>query len=138
MNSALILQINVFCAVFMTGLIWLVQLVHYPSFRFVDAEHFSSFQKFHSNTITFIVGPVMMTELVTAAWLLYYSYSFVTILNLASVVTLFILTAVFSVPLHTKLSSAKDEQTIRLLILTNWPRTIMWTLRALLLMCYIY
>ena len=31
----------------MTGLIWLVQIVQYPLFSFVDRDHYSDFQNFH-------------------------------------------------------------------------------------------
>ena len=36
-----------------------------------------------------------------------------------------------SVPCHNALSRGKDETVIRRLVITNWPRTFLWTGKAL-------
>jgi hypothetical protein len=41
-------------------------------------------------------------------------------------------TILVSVPLHAKMAVAHDDQTGRKLVVTNWPRTIAWTLRLAL------
>lgn len=52
-------------------LIWLIQIVHYPSFRYVDATQFSHFHSHHTNTITLIVLPLMLCELANVLWVTY-------------------------------------------------------------------
>jgi hypothetical protein len=53
------------------SLIWIVQLVHYPSFQFIDANRFISFQHFHMQSITYVVAPLMFLELGVTIWLCY-------------------------------------------------------------------
>ena len=53
----------------MTGLIWLIQCVHYPLFAQVGAEAFQEYHARHTQWITPIVGPLMLIELGTAFWL---------------------------------------------------------------------
>ncbi len=43
MSQELIFFVNTFSSFFMTGLIWMVQLVHYPSFHFVSEENLPAF-----------------------------------------------------------------------------------------------
>ena len=49
---------------FNTGLIWIVQLVHYPGFLRISPETYTSYQQFHMRAISFIVAPSMVLELV--------------------------------------------------------------------------
>lgn len=131
MNTYSLLILH-FCSCFaMTGLIWLVQLVHYPSFLYIDKNQFKKFENFHARSITFIVFPLMLCELVTAFFLtidpLY------KMINIIGVITLWLLTLIISMPRHHKLSrDGYDPNIIRSLVLTNWPRTIIWSLRSLL------
>ncbi len=45
---------------FMTGLIWIIQLLHYPSYHYIQTEKFSAYQRFHTHQMTYIVGPFIM------------------------------------------------------------------------------
>ena len=54
----------------MVSLIWLIQILHYPSFIYVDRDQYESFQKFHMKKISFIVMPLMVTEFLTSAYIL--------------------------------------------------------------------
>jgi hypothetical protein len=121
---------QVFSCFFMTGLIWLIQLVHYPAFYFIDPKSFLKFHAFHSQSITWIVGPVMGIELVTAIGLCLLRTQIVYI-NLFSVLVLWALTALVSVPIHIQLAQSLNLELVRQLIMTNWFRTCIWSLRAL-------
>jgi len=116
---------------YLTGLIWTIQLVHYPSFRFISEERFQEFHRFHSNRITWVVAPVMLVELFTAALVLREQATLASSLSLLSIVLIWALTAFVSVPLHSKLSKGKNSHLIRQLVLTNGFRTVLWTLRSL-------
>ena len=51
------------------GLIWVVQLVHYPSFRFVSRGEFRRFHAFHGRRISVPVVLLMPVEAVCAVLL---------------------------------------------------------------------
>ena len=135
-----LMALHLFCCLFMTGLIWTMQLVHYPAFRFVEPTRFADFHRFHSSRMTWVAAPVMTLELLTAA-LIAWTGSTLAYINLASVLLVWLLTFAVSVPLHNRLSKPREGEatedqnakTIRRLILSNWSRTAVWTLRSLLL-----
>ena len=49
----------------MVGVIWTVQVVHYPLFAGVGADGWSAYEAAHQSRITLVVGPLMVAELVT-------------------------------------------------------------------------
>ena len=51
----------------MVGVIWVIQLVHYPSFHFINKKDYEQFQDFHMKRITYIVMPTMLIELAPAS-----------------------------------------------------------------------
>lgn len=122
---------------FLVGLIWIVQVVHYPLFARVGSAEFASYEAAHANLITLVVGPLMLLELLTAVALLTLWPSslpcWVAWLGLALVGLIWLTTMLVSVPLHAKLAAGFDAQTHALLVATNWIRTLAWTARGLLL-----
>lgn len=123
----------------MTGLIWLVQLVHYPAFAKISDKDFLSFHMEHSQRITYIVGPTMLVELLTAAVLLQkWPQSKFLWINLMGVILIWLSTALLSIPLHNSLATLKDVVVINKLVLTNWPRTLLWSARLIALVVYFY
>jgi uncharacterized membrane protein len=121
---------------FLCGLIWIVQLVHYPSFKYIDKDVFVKFEVFHTRNISLIVVPAMIIELVTAL-LLFTSQpqsDIYILINLILVILIWIATLVFSMPYHNKLSKSKDIKSINKLINTNWLRTAIWSTKSLLLL----
>lgn len=125
------------CA-FMTGLIWLVQLVHYPAFKSIEAQGFASFHRFHSSAIGCIVAPVMLMEMISGIllWAAAKDKLFFAV-NGILLVLIWISTAFLSVPQHEALAAAKDPAVIEKLVVTNWPRTLLWTLRLVMLSLYL-
>jgi len=124
-------------SLFMTGLIWTIQLVHYPAFRYVDMSKFTEFAEFHGRHITPITALPMILELVTAALLLYHFKDLFFFINLILIAGVWLSTFFLSVPLHIKLKTSGDERLIEKLVQTNWPRTVLWTLRSGLLFWWI-
>lgn len=122
---------------FMTGLIWQVQLNHYPSFSYIDLNQFKEFQTFHMSSISIIVMPMMFIELISALLLLsYQSFSHVSpiyLTNFLLIILVWFVTWKFSVPCHSELLERKSLQAIKRLVKTNWLRTIAWTVRSGLL-----
>ena len=131
-----IFVVNLASAWFLTGLIWTIQVVHYPLFSLVG-ERFCDYEDRHKRRIGYIVGPVMTVELAAAVLLVWrrpaYIPSWIAALSFGLVVLIWISTAALQAPCHQKLSQGFDAATERRLTTTNWLRTAAWTLRALLL-----
>lgn len=128
----MILVLHVFACWFMTGVIWTVQILVYPQFKQVGKTEFSQTHKFHTERITWIVAPMMTLELLTAIWLCFQNSETIYYGNLASVILVWILTAVVNVPTHNKLKHESEASKLNL-VRYNWPRTLIWTLRSIFL-----
>ena len=133
MSYELIFLIDTFSSFFMAGLIWMVQLVHYPSFLFVGADDFEAFQQHHVKSIDKIVIPVMVAEITSSFGLAWVDGWFsMNAIGFYIVISIWAATGLFSVPAHSILEKRKDEQAINKLISTNWTRTTLWTLKSAL------
>lgn len=121
----------------MAGVIWVVQLIVYPGFLTIDPNAFATYHSDYSNRVTWIVGPAMVFELITAAalsWILRATtLRLFLLLNLVSVLALWFLTAFLQVPQHATLTEGFDTETIHDLVDGNWFRTAIWTLRVVIL-----
>jgi uncharacterized membrane protein len=116
---------------FMCGLIWVVQLVHYPLMRFVDASKWTAFCQAHQTRITLIVAPMMAAEAVLGAAILILGFrSAAAWLGTGLLAVAWISTFLVQIPLHVKLQARFDAALHERLVRTNWLRTIAWTLRV--------
>ena len=129
-----ILLANVVSTWFMVGLIWMVQIVHYPLFNDVGPEKYVQYQQRHQANITYIVMPVMLIELATAILLIVYPVAGVdkslVYLGLGLVIVIWLSTAFLQVPCHDKLVKGFDQASYRWLVDSNWVRTIGWSARG--------
>ena len=122
----------------MVGVIWVIQLVHYPSFHFIELKQYTTFQRFHMSRISYVVIPAMLTELFTLI-LIVISMDQIDTLVLASAILLifiWLITAVFFSGVHQKLTLGYDQTVVDKLVKLNWGRTLLWTLRLLLISIY--
>jgi hypothetical protein len=134
----LLLLVQAAATWFMTGVIWLVQIVHYPLFVHVGPDDHAAFHRRHMRLITWIVAPVMLVEAGTALamtiWLPAGVQRWQALLGAALVVGLWVSTALLQVPAHERLAQGFEEAKLRRLVHGNWVRTVMWTLRAVLVL----
>ena len=131
---------NAAATLYMVGLIWMVQVVHYPLFDGGGGAEFAAYEARHTRGMTWIVLPPMLVELVTAIGLVVLVSQgtshpavlplWMTWTGLGLVLFLWAVTFVVSVPQHTKLADGFDPRAYRLLVDTNWLRTTAWTLRG--------
>lgn len=130
----LVFTINLASSLFLTGLIWMVQCVHYPIFHRLDQTKFTEHIHFHKGSISFLVVPVMSIELVTSAWLAWSAPSDITLhqAGFIAVALIWLVTFFIQVPLHNKLSEARDKEAISRLVSSNWIRTSLWSLKSIL------
>ena len=129
-----LLLIHAAATLAMWGVILIVQLVHYPLFRLVGARSYTEYQAEHMRRITWIVAPLMTTELVTAGLLGWTPPAAVpgwqVWTSLGLVLFIWGTTGLVQVPLHGRLTEGFDAGVHRRLVRTNWLRTGAWTLRA--------
>ncbi len=118
----------------LVGLIWTIQVVHYPLLQAVGREGFVAYHARHMALITWVVGPLMLTELGTAVWLLYLgerSLLFAT--SLAALALNWGSTRFCQVPLHQALTQGYDRNALQRLVRSNIWRTTGWTVRGICL-----
>jgi len=130
----LLLKVNFISTSVMVGVIWVIQLLHYPSFHFINEKNYIEFQHFHMQRISFIVVPVMLIELASALLLAYFFESNLTIILLALVLGIWAITFIFFTNIHQKLTDGYDHSIVHRLVLINWSRTTLWSLRLIILL----
>lgn len=118
----------------MTGLIWFVQVVHYPLFGAVDPATFPAYHREHMRLTTLVVGPLMLAEAGAAIAIVALrlssprlSWAGVALLAIVWGATMFL-----SVPRHDDLAHGFSASAHAALVATNWVRTVAWTARAVL------
>ena len=138
-NNFVLLGHLIFTSI-MTGVIWVIQIVHYPSFHFIEKELYTAFQKFHMNKISIIVIPIMLAELITGMMLFLdkSSKSPFLIISFVILVLIWLITGVFFSKAHNELMMGYQELVVNQLVVMNWIRTLLWTLRLLLLTSFAY
>lgn len=121
----------------MVGLIWVVQVVHYPMLAQMSALSPVTAAVDHQRRITWVVGPLMTAEGVTVLLLLVDRPPTMTAtaawIAAALLGVALASTVLLQVPLHARLAKAHDDEVARRLVATNWIRTIAWTARGLVL-----
>jgi hypothetical protein len=137
----LVFVVNLVSCLYMTGVIWLVQCVNYPLAKFISAEDFTPYQNAHIKAITPVVAPFMIAELASSVALLNlvpYDCTHCALVNNLIIgfwvnVLIWVMTILFSVPLHQKLKFGWNPELHKKLIYSNWVRTLSWSGRAGLL-----
>ena len=130
--------LNISSTWFMVGLIWLIQIVHYPLFKFVGKNEFQVYHNGHSVLITPLVGTVMIIELISSIFLVIFPPKNVSFtVSTIGVILVFIIwasTAFLQIPQHNILANVYELEAHKLLVQTNWIRTIAWSMRGFLLL----
>lgn len=133
-----LLAANLAPALFLTGLIWTIQIVHYPLFDRVGPTTFPAYESAHTARITPLVGPLMLFELVAAIALVFARPSAIPAWTawtaLALVVLIWASTFLLQVPRHAQLAAGFDPAAHAALLASNWIRTAAWSARSALLL----
>ena len=132
----LILMLHFAATLCMAGIIWFVQIVHYPLLARVGAAEAAAYEKEHRSRTFWVVGPLMLVEGLTLGLLcrqpLEDSEGFLLGSGAALLAMIWLSTAFLQVPCHKKLSQSFDAAVHRRLVRSNWIRTIGWSLRVIL------
>jgi len=126
----------------MTGVIWIIQLVHYPMFHNIDKEKFIASMNNHRQKISYLVAPIMIIEIVSGLLMLLnpndydYPWEFRIVLFVLLLI-IWIATFYIQVPAHQKLMNGYKKSIVDSLIRSNWIRTGIWTLKSIILSIYL-
>ena len=133
--------IQVAATFYMVGLIWFVQIVHYPLVRSVGAGAVAGYEAGHTRRTTWAVLPPMAAELITAMILVWRRplgvEAWMAWTGLALVVLIWLSTFLIQVPQHNALGRGFDAVAHRRLVAANWLRTVAWSLRGVLMLVMI-
>ncbi|MCC5840907.1 MAG: hypothetical protein JJT96_12375 [Opitutales bacterium] len=123
----------------MTGIIWMVQMVHYPQFLVIDPACWQAAHARHCRMMGFLVGPLMLAELIMAHALLLWPYPTPAareglLVALGLTYLCWGWTIWRALPLHRSLEQAKNAAFIEKLVRENWLRTAAWTAKSAVLL----
>ncbi len=120
--------VGAFSASAMAGIIWYVQLVHYPLFAEVGADAWFIYHADHERRTGWVVAPLMVAELGSAgAIVILGGHGALAVAGLLLAATTWVLTFALAVPLHRRLNVAREPATLQRLVNVNWSRTAAWT-----------
>ncbi len=135
---SLLLLSNFAATLFMIGVIWFVQVVHYPLFAKTGSADFRAYELRHTSLTTWVVAPPMLVEGGTALLLFWFkptgASTWQLSIGLALLAVIWLSTALVQVPCHNSLSQGFDPAVHQRLVRTNWIRTAAWSLRGLLVL----
>lgn len=125
------LIVNLVATAFMTGLIWCIQVAHYPLMSGWPHDDFGRWEALHRSRIGVVVVPVMLAEgIASIAIVLRRPAGVPAWMPWAAAVLLMAIwasTFLVQVPLHERLSAGWDAAAHARLVATNWIRTALWT-----------
>ncbi len=109
-------------------LIWMVQLIVYPSFIYIDANLFSQWHDKYTGLISVFVVPLMFTQVGLVLYQFITTQKVLVLIVGLLVLLIWINTFLYAIPCHNKLQVGKDLEVVEQLIKINWWRTILWSL----------
>ncbi len=117
----------------MVVVLWLVQLVIYPSFLRCDREQLVDWHRRYTQRVGWVIIPLMFGQLPLVAWLTWQHPNVANLAALTALLACWGLTFGVSVPLHRKIDAGDTSgATLERLIHTNWPRTVLWSAACVL------
>ncbi|MFN5756103.1 MAG: hypothetical protein ACK54F_13805 [Planctomycetia bacterium] len=135
--SDLLLMAQAIASGAMCGVIWFVQIIHYPLFVRLDGPDATDYAQENQRRTGSVVIPFMLVEGLAAAALAWRpppGVPFpVAIAGVAIVVALWLSTALVQMPLHARLArEGESPAVVAALVRSNWLRTALWSARAAL------
>ena len=130
-NDGLLL-VHAATTVFMVGVIWFVQIVHYPLFQRVGEDAFDAYERQHMRRTGWVLAMPMLAELATSIALAWRLGGALAWSGLVLLTVIWLCTWLWQVPAHHRLEHGFDAATHHLLVRTNWVRTIAWSARGIL------
>jgi len=134
--------IQILTTFMMTGIIWFVQIVHYPFFAYAVKEDFPQIGSAHATLTGYVVVPIMVLEMATSFYLAAFSQytQFQLALGIGAGLVLLIWGSTFfiQVPILKRMLGSFSEEEHKKLVNTNWIRTILWSARSVIIIYILY
>ncbi len=127
-----LLLVNAATTFFMVGVIWFVQIVHYPLFSSVGEAAFSEYERHHARRTGWVVAVPMLLELGTAIAMVWVIGGALAWCGLSLLAVAWVSTGLWQVPAHRRLEGGFDAVIHRRLLQTNWVRTVAWSARGII------
>ncbi len=131
-----ILQAHAAVSLALAAVVWLVQLVVYPAFRWIEPARFVSWHEGYTGAVTWVVAPLMLLQAagVAARYWFLEGPEPLWLLEAACTLAAWAVTVFVSVPMHARLQTELSPESrlaaMRRLVRTNWPRTAAWSVCA--------
>lgn len=110
-------------------LIWIIQLVVYPSFSYYPNNDLLRWHKKYTLRIGYIVMPLMVVQLILSVLQSVQNLTMFNVFDLVLILMVWLSTFLQFVPLHHKISSNFiEDKILDKLVSRNWQRTILWTI----------
>ena len=110
-------------------LIWMIQLIVYPSFLFYTAKELIAWHKMYTKAIALIVIPLMLGQLGITIYQVFLVQNTYTLTSIILVVFLWGITLLKFAPMHQQISEGNFQvQLLKKLVQNNWIRTLIWTI----------
>lgn len=126
-----VLVVGALATLFMVGVVWFCQIVHYPLFASVGADGFVAYHARHSVRVTWLIAVPWLVEVASSAILVVERPAdvpaWLAVLGATLAAATVVVTALVQGPAHTGLARGYDEDRIRSLVRGNAPRTAIWT-----------
>ncbi|MBU6149655.1 MAG: hypothetical protein KGQ54_05620 [Verrucomicrobia bacterium] len=124
------LNIQLISSLMMAGLIWFVQVVHYPLFAKIgnSPTYFAGHQKLTS----FVVIPLMIAEGISATYLVAFRTHVSDIIGIILLTFIWLSTFCIQVPLHREILIKFSLKKAQRLTSSNWIRTLLWSARGVI------
>lgn len=125
-----VLLANAVATLFMVGLAWFVDVVHYPLFAAVGPPDFARYHAAHSRRTTWVVLPTMSVELTTSLALAVDPPGDERVLAVTGAVlaaATWVLTGASAIPAHRGLGKGFSAEGLRLLRKADLTRALVWT-----------
>jgi hypothetical protein len=121
----------------MAGVIWFVQVVHYPLFAVVNGTGGADYARLNQARTSLVVLPPMLVEAAAAGWLAVWPPAGIgrgpAVVGLVLVAVVWLSTLAVQMPLHARLArEGHATGVVATLVRSNWLRTLLWTARAIL------
>ncbi len=133
-----LLLLNATAVLVLSGIIWFVQLVHYPLFAAVGKDGWDAYHRDHSRRTTWVVIAPMTFDLVTSIALVFERPATIEAglaeAGVAAAIVTWAATGALAVPAHRALGAGWDASLVRRLVRVNWLRTAAWTAHAALVL----
>lgn len=130
-----VLVAQLVAVLWLAGMIWTIQVVHYPLFELVGGD-FVSYEAMHSSRISLLLLGPWVVQGVTTAWILLARPvgvpGWMVWAAAALAAATVIVTVLVSVPQHALLGDGFDVVAHATLVRTNWWRVAAWSGHAVL------